>query len=92
MFCDETRFNILKLLQKNWELCVNYLVSDLKKDQPLISHHLKVLKQCGIIHPGENGKMTMYSIANMEISRLINDIIKASEKIVTICTDPTCFA
>ncbi|MBI5377627.1 MAG: ArsR family transcriptional regulator, partial [Thaumarchaeota archaeon] len=33
--CDETRFNILELLQKNKELCVNDLVSDLKKDQPL---------------------------------------------------------
>ena len=90
--CDETSFNILKLLQKNKELCVNDFVSDLKKDQPLISHHLKALKQCGIIRSRENGKMTMYSIANMEISRLINDITKASKKILTICTDPACCA
>jgi DNA-binding transcriptional ArsR family regulator len=88
--CDETRFNILELLQKNKELCVNDFVSNLKKDQPLISHHLKALKQCGIIRSRENGKMTMYSIANMETSKLINDITKASKKIVTICTDPAC--
>lgn len=88
--CDETRFNILELLQKNKELCVNDFVSNLKKDQPLISHHLKALKQCGIIRSSEHGKMTIYRISNVETSRLINDIIKASKKIVTICTDPTC--
>ena len=88
--CDETRFNILELLQKNKELCVNDLVSNLKKDQPLISHHLKALKQCGIIRSRENGKMAMYSIANMETSKLISDITKASRKIATICADPAC--
>jgi len=90
--CDETRFNILELLQKNKELCVNDFVSNLKKDQPLISHHLKALKQCGIIRSSEYGKMTMYRISNVETSRLISDIIKASKKIVAICTDPTCCA
>ena len=42
--CDETRFEILELLQKNHELCVNDFVNELKKDQPLVSHHLKILK------------------------------------------------
>jgi DNA-binding transcriptional ArsR family regulator len=88
--CDETRFKMLDLLQKNKELCVNDLVSVLKKDQPLISHHLKSLKQCGIIRSRENGKMTMYSISNKEISHLISDITKASEKIAVICKDPAC--
>jgi DNA-binding transcriptional ArsR family regulator len=88
--CDETRFKMLGLLQKNKELCVNDLVSVLKKDQPLISHHLKSLKQCGMIRSRENGKMTMYSIANKEISRLIHDITMASEKIAVICKDPAC--
>ena len=43
--CDETRFEILDLLQKNNELCVNDFVDKLKKDQPLVSHHLKTLKK-----------------------------------------------
>ena len=36
--CDETRFEILELLQKDDELCVNDFVEELKKDQPLVSH------------------------------------------------------
>lgn len=88
--CDETRFRMLERLQKNGEMCVNDLVTELKRDQPLISHHLKALKQCGIVRSRQNGKMTMYSIANREISRLINDITTASKKIAKICEDPAC--
>lgn len=88
--CDETRFNILELLQKNKELCVNDLVTKLKKDQPLVSHHLRALKECNIIHSRGNGKMTMYSISNKETAKLIANITNAGEKIATICNDPTC--
>lgn len=83
--CDETRFSILELLQKNKEMCVNDFVVTLKKDQPLISHHLKTLKQCGILTSRENGKMTMYSVSNDQITELINNITKTSKKIVSIC-------
>lgn len=88
--CEDTRFNILELLQKNKKMSVNDLVSKLKKDQPLISHHLKALKQCKIVNSKENGKSTMYFISNKEISKLINDIVKTGEKIVTMCEDPAC--
>ena len=43
--CDETRFEILELLQIDDELCLNDFVEKLEKDQPLVSHHLKTLKQ-----------------------------------------------
>ncbi len=90
--CDETRFRMLEVLQKNGEMSVNEIVSVLKRDQPLISHHLKALKQCGIVRSRENGKMTMYGISNKEISRLINDITTASKKIAKMCEDPACCA
>lgn len=86
--CEDTRFNILELLQKNKEMSVNDLVSKLKKDQPLVSHHLKSLKDCKIVGHKENGKSTLYFIANKEISKLISDIVKTGEKIATICDDP----
>jgi DNA-binding transcriptional ArsR family regulator len=90
--CDETRFRILEILQEKKEMCVSDLVSELKRDQPLVSHHLRALKQCGIVRVREKGKMAMYSIANTDMSRLINDITTASKKIVKICEDPSCCA
>ena len=86
--CEDTRFNILELLQKNKEMSVNDLVSKLKKDQPLISHHLKALKECKIVSSKENGKSTLYFISNKEISKLISDIVKTGKKIAVICENP----
>lgn len=89
--CEETRFSILEILQENNEMSVNELVTKLKKDQPLVSHHLRSLKECGIVKTRENGKMTMYSVANKSISRLIRDVVRTSEKMATICCEmPGC--
>ena len=77
--CDETRFDILELLQKNNELCVSDFVNNLKKDQPLISHHLKTLKHCGIVKSRGEGKKMMYSISSNQLSDLINKITKVSK-------------
>jgi ArsR family transcriptional regulator len=88
--CEDTRFNILEILQKNKEMSVNELVLKLKKDQPLVSHHLKSLKQCKIVSSKENGKSTMYFISNKEISNLIREIVKAGDKIAVKCEDPVC--
>jgi len=88
--CEDTRFNILELLQKNKEMSVNELVIKLKKDQPLVSHHLKALKQCKIVNSKENGKSTLYFIAGKEISALIKEIVKTGEKIAVKCDDLTC--
>jgi ArsR family transcriptional regulator len=88
--CEDTRFNILELLQKNKEMSVNELVLKLKKDQPLISHHLKSLRQCKIVNSKESGKSTIYFISNKEISNLIKKIVKAGDKIAVKCEDPSC--
>jgi ArsR family transcriptional regulator len=88
--CDETRFEILELLQKNKELCVNDLVNELKKDQPLVSHHLKTLKKCGIVKSREEGKKAMYTISNKQLSELILIVTKTSKKIPILCSDENC--
>ena len=88
--CNETRFEILELLQKNKELCVNDFVIKLKKDQPLVSHHLKTLKKCGIVKSRDEGKKAMYTITNNQLSQLISNVIKTSKKIPILCADENC--
>ena len=88
--CDETRFDILELLQKDNELCVNDFVEKLKKDQPLVSHHLKTLKKCGIVKSRDEGKKAMYTISNPQLSALISNVTKSSRKIPNLCTDEKC--
>jgi DNA-binding transcriptional ArsR family regulator len=88
--CDETRFEILELLQKNDELCVKDFVEKLKKDQPLVSHHLKTLKKWGIVKSRDEGKKAIYAISNNQLSDLISNITKASKKIPVLCSDDSC--
>ncbi|MDH5463297.1 MAG: metalloregulator ArsR/SmtB family transcription factor [Nitrosopumilus sp.] len=88
--CDETRYEILELLQKNKELCVNDFVERLEKGQPLVSHHLKTLKKCGIVRSREEGKKAMYMISSNHLSELISNITKTSKKIPVLCSDGKC--
>ncbi len=88
--CNETRFEILELLQKDKELCVNDFVKKLKKDQPLVSHHLKTLKKCGIVKSRDEGKKAMYAISNDQLSELILNVTKTSKKILVLCSDDKC--
>ena len=88
--CDDTRFEILDILQKEKELCVTDFVKKLKKDQPLISHHLKTLKNCGIVKSRDEGKKVMYKISNNQLSDLISNITKASKKIPNLCREENC--
>ena len=88
--CDDTRFEILEMLQEKKELCVNDFVEKMKKDQPLISHHLKTLKKCGIVKSRDRGKKSLYSISSVQISDIIANIIKASKKIPVLCKTNNC--
>lgn len=88
--CDETRFEILELLENKKELCVSDFVDSLQKDQPLISHHLKTLKQCGIVKSKASGKKMMYTISNQQLTEVIKSISKASKKIPLFCDEKNC--
>lgn len=88
--CDDTRFEILEMLQKDKELCVSDFVDKLEKDQPLISHHLKTLKNCGIVISRNEGKKAMYKISNNHLAELISNITKASKKMPILCNENNC--
>lgn len=88
--CDETRFEILELLQRNGELCVNDFVERLGKDQPLVSHHLRTLKRCGIVRSRDEGKRAMYAVSNARLSELIASVTKASKRMPVLCSDGCC--
>ena len=88
--CEDTRFEILEMLQKNKELCVNDFVEKLKKDQPLVSHHLKILKKCGVVKSRDEGKKAMYAISSNQLSELISNITKTSKEIPSLCSENSC--
>ena len=83
--CDETRFDMLDLLQRGQEMCVGDLAASMKRDQPLISHHLKRLKGCGIVASRHEGKKILYRISSPELAGLIAGIAEAGRQIPNLC-------
>ena len=88
--CDETRFSILQILGLEGEMAVGQIARQIGKDQPLVSHHLRILKGCGILRCRTTGRRSLYSLSNMRITLLIADILEAGSRINKLCTESSC--
>ncbi len=69
---DNSRLQILCILQ-NGEHCVCQLIEHVKLSQSLISHHLKDLKDFGLVIDRKDSKWAYYSLTDKgkEITNLI---------------------
>ena len=70
VLADPTRLKIVEALELE-ELCVCDIASLIKLTQPSISHHLKALRQTGVVKYRKSGKMALYSIKDNRISALL---------------------
>jgi DNA-binding transcriptional ArsR family regulator len=59
---DETRLRILESLLIG-EKCVTDLVQELKCSQPHASHHLRILRDSGLVEGHRDGKQVCYRIS-----------------------------
>jgi arsenate reductase (thioredoxin) len=66
---DPLRWRIVELLAAE-QLCVAHLAEELAIDQPLVSHHLKVLRQAGLIEPDRYRYWTYYRLRPGALVRL----------------------
>jgi ArsR family transcriptional regulator len=69
---EPTRLQILKLLTKD-ERCVGELARVLNKEQSLISHHLRALKECNIVKERQEAQKVYYEITDDRLAKLITD-------------------
>jgi ArsR family transcriptional regulator len=58
---DETRLTILSML-RDGEMCVCEFMEALPVSQPAVSHHLRILRQAGLITDRRQGKWIFYSL------------------------------
>jgi protein-tyrosine-phosphatase/DNA-binding transcriptional ArsR family regulator len=66
---DPLRWRIVELLASE-QLCVAHLAEELETAQPLVSHHLKVLRQAGLIEPDRYRYWTYYQLRPGALVRL----------------------
>jgi len=79
---EENRLKILYSLKKG-EQCVCNIWRYLKLPQNLTSHHLKVLKTCGLISSRKDGLRVFYSVDKKAINKhlkLLNKLLTHYEK------------
>jgi len=69
---EPTRLGILKLLVEG-EKCVGEIASVLNKEQSLISHHLRALKECSIVKERQEAQKVYYKLTDARLASLIID-------------------
>jgi ArsR family transcriptional regulator len=63
LISDKTRLEILILLAEGKEHCVCELVSHLNLPQNLVSYHLKLLREAGLVQATRRGSWIFYSLS-----------------------------
>lgn len=58
---DSNRLHIIEMLTQG-ERCGCNLLEELRVTQPTLSHHMKVLSDCGLVSSHKDGKWQHYSI------------------------------
>ncbi len=76
-----SRLKIIKLLSQQEELCVCHIQSALKCGQGLVSYHLSVLEEAGLVTHREDGTWSYYRIVednlvNLLSARLYTSLVK----------------
>ena len=59
---DPARLRLLSLVAAAPEVCACELVEPLRKSQPTVSHHLKVLFEAGLVTREKRGTWVWYSV------------------------------
>ena len=80
---DPVRIEILEFLREG-EKCVCKIVPHVDLIQPVVSRHLKILKNCGMVTSRKDGNRRLYSITDPEIFRIVDAL---SPKIVNSLTE-----
>ena len=60
---DINRVKILALLKREEQLCVCEICDTLELSQPLVSRHLKQMREAQLLHAEKSGKWMQYTLA-----------------------------
>ena len=75
LLSDSTRLRILYLLYHR-EVCVRNIAEAIEMSPPAVSHHLRSLKQLGVITSRRIGKEVHYTIVDTADGELVSDLLK----------------
>lgn len=86
---DPTRYQILCALEAD-PACVNDLVAATGQSQPNVSHHLRQLRDCGLVTYDRAGKENHYRLAHPAITDFLSTVRAASIALAPMCACEVC--
>jgi len=84
-FADTNRLLIIEMLSCG-EICACKILEKLKITQPTLSHHMKILCDCGLASGRKEGKWTYYTLSKTAV----DDFLLFMRDITTISEDCIC--
>lgn len=79
---EPLRWRIIERLAEE-ELCVCHLVGELDVAQPLVSHHLKVLRAAGLVESERFRQWTYYRLVPGALGVLADDLSRLTDEAET---------
>ncbi|OFX15643.1 MAG: hypothetical protein A2V59_00190 [Armatimonadetes bacterium RBG_19FT_COMBO_69_19] len=73
---DETRLKMVKLLAAHEALCVCELQQAFDLGQPTVSHHLKILREAGLVDVARRGTWAYYALRRDALKRVLQDLAR----------------
>jgi ArsR family transcriptional regulator len=70
---DPIRLKILNFL-RDGEKCVCEIIPHVALIQPVVSHHLKILKNTGLVKDRKDGNRRLYSVTEPQIFEIIDGV------------------
>jgi len=72
---DATRIRIFWILCHK-EVCVSNLAQIMQMSSPAIAHHLRTLKECGLVVARREGKEVFYKISDTQVGRMMHIMVE----------------
>ena len=85
---EPTRLQILKLLA-NGEKCVTEIIENVHREQSLVSHHLKALKDCNIVIARHDAQKIYYRLADPMVAEIVTSSASLLSRL-KLCEDGRC--
>ena len=70
---DPVRLKIIEFL-RGGERCVCEIIPRVSLIQPLVSRHLKILKDCGLVKDRKEGNRRLYSVTDLRIFEVVDAV------------------
>ena len=89
-FGDPTRLKIVDMISCG-ELCACVILEEFNITQPSLSHHMKILCDCGLVNGRKEGKWTYYSLcekAVQDFKTLLTEVTSCNEN--CLCNETNC--